>query len=70
MVATNLGLIDHLKTHTALNPYVRIIAQRKFRSAYAKFRCGAAPINIELCTCRYGLARIPVEEGFVVIVMR
>ena len=41
-------------------PYVRIIAQKKFRSAYAKFRSGVAPINIELC--RYGLARIPVEE--------
>ena len=41
-------------------PYVRIIAQKKFRSAYAKFRCGVAPINIELC--KYGLARILVEE--------
>ena len=40
--------------------YVRIIAQKKFRSAYVKFRCGVAPINIELC--RYRLARIPVEE--------
>ena len=27
-------------------PYVRIIAQKKFRSAYAKFRCGIAPINM------------------------
>ena len=51
MAATNLGRIEHLKTHTA---------QKKLRSAYAKFRCGVAPINIELC--RYGLARIPVEE--------
>ena len=42
-------------------PYVRIIAQKKFRSAYAKFRCEVAPINIELC--RYGLARISVEES-------
>ena len=41
-------------------PYVHIITQKKFRSAYAKFRCGVAPINIDLC--RYGLARIPVEE--------
>ena len=31
-------------------------------SIYAKFRCGVAPINIELL--RYGLARIPVEERF------
>ena len=36
------------------------LQQKKFRSAYAKFRSGVAPINIELC--RYGLARIPVEE--------
>ena len=43
-----------------IEPYVHIITQKKFRSAYAKFRCGVAPINIELC--RYGLARIPVEE--------
>ena len=41
-------------------PYVHNITQKKFRSAYAKFRCGVAPINIELC--RYGLARILVEE--------
>ena len=32
--------------------YVRIIAQKKYRSAYAKFRCGVAPIKIE--TCRNG----------------
>ena len=47
------------KNTYSTEPYVRIIAQKKFRSAYAKFRCGVAPINIELC--RYGLARIPVE---------
>ena len=41
-------------------PYAHIITLNKIRSAYAKFRCGVAPINIELC--RYGLARIPVEE--------
>ena len=55
--------LEHLKTHTALNQWnnaYRIIAPKKFRSAYAKFRCGVAPINIELC--RYGLARISVEE--------
>ena len=48
------------KNTYSTEPYVRIIAQKKFRSAYAKFRCGVAPINIELC--RYRLARIPVEE--------
>ena len=48
------------KNTYSTEPYVRIIAQKKFRSAYAKFRCGVGQINIELC--RYGLARIPVEE--------
>ena len=37
-----------------------LLHRKTFRSAYAKFRCEVAPINIELC--RYGLARIPVEE--------
>ena len=41
-------------------PYVKIITSKKYRSAYAKFRCGVAPLKIE--TCRYGLNRIPVEE--------
>ena len=29
-------------------------------SAYAKFRCGAAPIKIK--TCRYDINRVPVEQ--------
>ncbi len=41
-------------------PYVKIVTQKKYRSAYAKFRCGVAPIKIE--TGRYGLNRVPVEE--------
>ncbi len=41
-------------------PYVHIITQKKYRSAYAKFRCGVAPIKIE--TCRYGLNRVPVAD--------
>ena len=48
------------KNNYITEPYVHIIMQKKFRLAYAKFRCGVAPINIELC--RYGLARIHVEE--------
>ena len=40
--------------------YVKVIIQKKYRSAYAKFRCGVAPIKIE--TCRYGLNRVPVEQ--------
>ena len=53
---------DHttFKNTYITEPYVHIIMQKKFRSAYAKFRCGVAPINIELC--RNGLARIHVEE--------
>ena len=49
-----------LKNTYITEPYVHIITQKKFRSPYAKFRYGVAPINIELC--RYCLARIPVEE--------
>ena len=37
----------------ATEQYVSVINQKKYRSAYAKFRCGVAPIKIE--TCRYGL---------------
>ena len=40
--------------------YVCIVTQKRYRSAYAKFRCGVAPLKIE--TCRYGLNRIPVED--------
>ena len=39
---------------------MNIITAKKHRSAYAIFRCGAAPIKIE--TCRYGLNRLPVEQ--------
>ena len=49
-----------VKNTYSTEPYVSIVTQNKFRSAYAKSRCGVAPNNIELC--RYGLARIPVEE--------
>ena len=37
------------KNTYSTEPYVCIIAQKKFRSACAKFRCGVAQINIELC---------------------
>ena len=40
--------------------YVKVITQKRYRSAYAKFRCGVAPIKLE--TCRYGLNRIPVDQ--------
>ena len=41
-------------------PYVSITVPKKYRSAYAKFRCGVAPIKIE--TCRYGINSIPDNE--------
>ena len=47
-------------------PYVSITVPKKYRSAYAKFRCGVAPIKIE--TCRYGINRIPVNERLVNLV--
>ena len=37
--------------------HVCIVAQKKFKSAYAKFRCGVAPIKIE--TSRYGVNKSP-----------
>ena len=48
------------KQSYSTEPYVRIITHKRYRSAYAKFRCGVAPIKLE--TCRYGLNRVPVEE--------
>ena len=56
---------NKLKTYTTFKhecmtePYVCIVAQKKYRSAYVKFRCGVAPIKIE--TGRYGVNRIPPE---------
>ena len=40
--------------------YVTIITRKCYRLAYAKFRCGVAPIKIK--TCRYDLNRVPVEQ--------
>ena len=40
--------------------YVCIVTQKKYRSAYAKFSCGVAPIKIE--TGRYGVNRVPPES--------
>ena len=51
---------DLVMTNYGEEQYVRIITPKKYRSAYAKFRCGVAPIKIE--TCRYGLNRVPVNE--------
>ena len=48
------------KSSFSTEVYVSIPHQKKYRSAYAKFRCGVAPIKIE--TCRYGLNRLPVAQ--------
>ena len=40
--------------------YVCIVVLKKYRSAFAKFKCGVAPNKIE--TCRYGINRIPVNK--------
>ena len=48
------------KKHYCTEPYVEVITAKRYRSAYAKFRCGVAPIKIE--TCRYGLNRVPVDQ--------
>ena len=40
--------------------YIKVITQKRYRSAYAKFGCGVAPIKLE--TCRYGLNRMPVDQ--------
>ena len=49
-----------LNTDYTTERYVNIIIAIKHRTAYAKFRCGVAPIKIE--TCNYGLNRLPVEQ--------
>ena len=49
-----------VKQNYATEQYVKILIQKKYRSAHAKFRCGVAPIKLE--TGRYGLNRVPVEE--------
>ena len=55
-----LRTYSQFKQEYGTEPYVTIITRKCFRSAYAKFRCGGAPIKIE--TCRYGLNRVPVEQ--------
>ena len=46
--------------HYCTEPYVEVITAKRYRSAYAKFRCVVAPIKIE--TCRYGLNRVPFDQ--------
>ena len=55
------------KKEYATEQYVSVVNQKKYRSAYAKFRCSVAPIKIE--TGRYGLQREPLISGYVKLVM-
>ena len=49
-----------MKHNYATEPYVKIIIQKKYKSAYASYRCGVAPIKLE--TGRYGQNRLPVDQ--------
>ena len=55
-----LRTYSQFKYEYETEPYVTIITRKSYRSAYAKYRCGVAPIKIK--TCRYGLNRVPVEQ--------
>ena len=55
-----LRTYSQFKQEYGTEPYVTIITRKCYRSAYAKFRCGVAPIKIKIC--RYGLNRVPVEQ--------
>ena len=55
-----LRTYSQLKHEYGTELYVTIITRKCYRSAFAKFRCGVAPIKIE--TCRYGLNWVPVEQ--------
>ena len=56
-----LSTYRRFKENYTTEQYVEIVIQKKYRSAYAKFRCGVALIKLE--TCRYGLNRVPVDEN-------
>ena len=58
--ANKLRTCKTFKKEFITEPYLSIIVHKKYRSAYAKFRCGVAPLKIE--TGRYGSNRVPVEE--------
>ena len=60
MATTNLGRIEYLKTHTALNHMFTLLHKRNSDQRMPNLDVELHRINIELC--RYGLARIPVEE--------
>ena len=55
-----LRTYSQFKNEYGTEPYVTINTRKCYRSAYAKFRFGVAPIKIKIC--RYGLNRVPVEQ--------
>ena len=55
-----LRIYKKFKENYDTEQYVKVITQKRCQSAYAKFRCGVAPIKLE--TCRYGLNRMPVDQ--------
>ena len=59
-VENKLRTYRPFKESYSTEPNVKIITQKKYRSAYSKFRCGVAPITLK--TCRYGLNRLPLAE--------
>ena len=50
-----------VKHNYATEQYVKIIIQKKYRSAYAKFICGVAPTKLE--SGRYRQNRVPVDQS-------
>ena len=48
------------KNELITEPYLSIIVHRKYRSAYAKFRCRVAPLKIEMGMYQ---ARVPRGPG-------
>ena len=55
-----LRTYQKFKHSYSTEPYVKIITSKEYHFAYAKFRCGVAPLKIE--TCRCGLNRSRAEE--------
>ena len=51
------------KNEFITEPYLSIIVHKEYRSAYAKFRCGVAPLKIE--TGRYGVNKYQLKNGSV-----
>ena len=53
-----LRTYSQFKHEYGTEPYVTIITRKCYRSAYAKFRCGVAPIKIKTCRCIFKLVKL------------